>query len=138
MQALARTRAQTTARDLFERRTCSECHEVKREESTWKVAPVQLATVWMEKARFDHSRHGTTLTPCATCHKASESKTASDNLMPDIATCRTCHGGEPGHAAKASLIAGTCTMCHDFHATRNPLWAAKSIAGMQEHTHEGQ
>lgn len=126
---LARTRAASVARDLFERRTCIECHSVKREEGadgpTWTVAKVSRTDAWMANARFDHSRHGTSLTPCSTCHDAEHSKRASDVLMPEIATCRTCHGGEENHAAASSLIASTCTMCHAFHLDRHPLWAAK-------------
>jgi predicted CXXCH cytochrome family protein len=138
----ARTRALVTARDLFERRACAGCHVVSREaakgEPQWKVEPVHLTSVWMPTARFDHSRHGTALTPCTTCHDAGRSSQASDVLMPRIETCRECHGGEPSAAAKEGLIASTCTMCHDFHAARNPLWVADTVAGKQEHTDEGQ
>jgi predicted CXXCH cytochrome family protein len=123
---LARTRASTVARDLFERRVCTECHDVKREESasgtTWTVAKVSRTEAWMPNARFDHSRHGTSLTPCETCHDAAHSKRASDVLMPEIDTCRTCHGGEQHRAQSPSLIASTCTSCHAFHLERHGLW----------------
>jgi predicted CXXCH cytochrome family protein len=129
---LARTRATTVARDLFERRVCVECHEVKRQVDSpdrpaiegrlWSVAKVSRTDAWMPSARFDHSRHGTKLTPCETCHDAARSKQASDVLMPDIKTCRTCHGGEQKHAGSDRLIASTCTSCHGFHLEQHPLW----------------
>jgi len=123
---LARTRASTVARDLFERRVCTECHDVRREESAgdiaWSVAKVSRTAAWMPNARFDHSRHGTSLTPCETCHDATHSKRAADVLMPEIDTCRTCHGGEQQRAQSPSLIASTCTSCHAFHLERHGLW----------------
>jgi len=125
---LARTRATTVARDLFERRVCNECHEVGGPQSPggleWTIAKVSRTDAWMPSARFDHSRHGTSLTPCETCHDATHSKKASDVLMPDIKTCRMCHGGEEKHAGSGSLIASTCTSCHGFHLEQHPLWGA--------------
>ena len=129
--ALARTRATSVARDLFERRVCSECHDVRREEGaegpTWTVAKVSTVNTWMPNARFDHSKHGTALTPCETCHDASHSKQAADVLMPAIKTCRTCHGGEENHSASSPLIASTCTSCHAFHLERQPLWMKDGV-----------
>jgi hypothetical protein len=91
--------------------------------ATWMVSPVARAEAWMPRAHFDHARHGTSLTPCSTCHDAEHSKKETDILMPRIDTCRTCHGGERGHPGNANLIASTCTMCHSFHQAPNPLWA---------------
>ena len=126
---LARTRSERVARDLFERRTCVECHEVGREDGAegpaWTVAKVALSASWMPNARFAHSKHGTSLTPCKTCHEASNSKEAADVLMPTVTTCRQCHGGEPRHAARTSLVASTCTMCHAFHIDRHEMWTTK-------------
>lgn len=127
---LARTRAETVARDLFERRVCTECHDVKRLKGVrgamWEVAKVSSTEVWMPSARFDHARHGTSLTPCSTCHDAASSKQASDVLMPDIDTCRTCHGGERKTAHSGKLIASTCTSCHGFHIDQHPLWTQEA------------
>ena len=129
---LARTRANSVARDLFERRVCSECHDVTRTDgadgSTWTIAKVSRTDVWMPNARFDHSRHGTALTPCETCHDAAHSKQAADVLMPEIKTCRTCHSGERESPGSASLIASTCTSCHAFHLGRHPLWVTDEKA----------
>jgi predicted CXXCH cytochrome family protein len=128
---VARERAQLLARDLFERRACAQCHEIAREEGAdargetavaWRVAPVRLTQQWMPAARFDHSRHGTALTPCETCHAASRSQEAGDVLMPAIAVCRDCHGGESRSALQAGRLPSTCTMCHGFHQSAEPLW----------------
>ncbi len=130
---LAHTRAAEVARDVFERRVCVECHDVQREETSpgvtaWSVSKVRRTGAWMPNAHFDHSRHGTSLTPCSTCHDAQHSKKESDVLMPRIDTCRTCHGGELAHPGQASLITSTCTMCHSFHQAPNPLWARESTS----------
>jgi predicted CXXCH cytochrome family protein len=124
---LARSRAATVARDLFERRVCFECHTVQRtstntNDGEWSVGKVSRTDAWMPASRFDHSRHGTALTPCSTCHDAAKSHEASDVLMPTIENCRTCHGGEQQHDDASGLIASTCTSCHSFHTDRQPLW----------------
>jgi hypothetical protein len=148
----ARERALRVADDLFERRACADCHEVRREgtvaEPVWKVTRVKLPDSWMPHARFDHKSHGTSLTPCSTCHAAERSERADDLLMPTIETCRDCHGGETGGAApitadtRAARSAGitvaggasstarvpsTCIDCHGFHAPEQPLWRSPAI-----------
>ncbi len=39
------------------------------------------------------------------------SNAATDLLLPDLASCRACHGGE----TTGRPVASTCAMCHDFH-----------------------
>jgi hypothetical protein len=123
----ARARATDAARDLFERRSCGLCHEVSRVESFnpaagWLVRPVVLTRSWMPEARFDHGRHGTELTPCATCHAAEASDDARDILMPAIAVCRDCHAGSTGAPAATNTVASGCMTCHGFHRDTQPLW----------------
>jgi predicted CXXCH cytochrome family protein len=133
----ARDKALSVARDLFERRTCATCHTVERSndgsrEVSWSVAPVTVTAAWMPNARFDHGRHGTALTRCATCHDAADSKRADDVLMPSIAVCRTCHAGARPPADRPLLIASGCATCHAFHRPTEPLWqsaaAQRSVA----------
>lgn len=130
---LARDRAASVARDLFERRVCVDCHAVERQEHspvdanrvgdvTWRVHPVKLTEQWMPKARFDHAKHGTELTPCKTCHIADRSTSATDVLMPKIEDCRTCHGGAEGEANQQALVPSACTLCHGFHGANTGLW----------------
>ena len=123
---LARERAQTAARDLFERRVCVDCHVVSRQvrgqSTSWNVLPVRLTQEWLPNARFDHSKHGTSVTPCVTCHAAGASKVATDVLLPGIRVCRDCHAGQRADSAKLALVPTTCTDCHVFHAPTSPLW----------------
>ena len=129
----AHEQAITTARDLFERRACATCHEVERVDAssqdtagdpTWRVAKTPLTKAWMPDARFNHARHGTSLTSCATCHAAAKSHAANDVLMPKIAVCRTCHAGAVPPANRPQLVASGCMMCHAFHRDGEPLWRA--------------
>jgi predicted CXXCH cytochrome family protein len=127
---LARARTQIVARDLFERRACQVCHEVRATPGAatpWTVAPVRLTHEWFPAARFDHARHGTALTDCTACHAAQHSEQATDVLMPRIETCRRCHGG--GSAARPGLIRSGCPVCHAFHEARRELWATPARAG---------
>jgi hypothetical protein len=119
---VARDRALRVATDLFERRACVDCHTVTRvgtaAEPAWKVMPVKLVSNWMPSAEFDHALHGTSLTPCSTCHKAETSKQASDVLMPPIETCRDCHRG---------TMKTACIDCHGFHGKGQPLWQPATL-----------
>ncbi len=126
----ARTKALATARDLFERRTCHQCHQVTAATAedgspTWIVAPTMLARRWMPKAHFSHERHSTALTECSTCHSAADSQAASDVLMPGIATCRECHGGSAVAATPAAnLVPSDCALCHFFHDPDSERWVS--------------
>jgi predicted CXXCH cytochrome family protein len=112
--AWARDQAQSAAGDLFERRTCKDCHEISVSEqpdrlSKWQVNPVRLTRVWMPKSFFNHRAHETY--ECAECHAAETSSEAGDVLMPKVAVCRDCHGGERAD----NLLNSTCIECHRFH-----------------------
>lgn len=131
----AQDKAHQVAEDIFERSTCAICHEVEQvddagRDSPWQVLPVRLAHVWMPKGWFDHNSHNTM--ECADCHEAEASESARDVLMPDIASCRECHGG--GHAT--DKLASDCVDCHVFHlddtglmrpdepaASLRPIWS---------------
>lgn len=110
----AQQKAEQVAETIFERTTCAVCHEVERVDdpavdSPWQVLPVRLAHVWMPKSWFDHDSHRTMA--CGDCHEAETSDVAEDVLMPDIASCRECHGG--GNAR--DKLASECVDCHAFH-----------------------
>ncbi|HET6518560.1 MAG TPA: cytochrome c3 family protein [Geminicoccaceae bacterium] len=98
---------------VFGRSLCGVCHETippaESERGKWGVRPVRVAALWMPKARFDHAAHATI--PCTDCHRAPESMTSGDVLMPAIEDCRTCHRGE--HATTA--LPSTCITCHAYH-----------------------
>ena len=85
---------------------CSECHYPGGS----GVLPVTQPARYMANGWFDHADHKKE--KCATCHAASQSNAASDLLLPDLKTCRTCHLGED---AKKPKVASSCAMCHSYH-----------------------
>ena len=122
----ARDRAFAVARDLFERRTCQDCHEILATgdaEDPWRVLPARLTAEWMPAAHFSHARHETALSSCGKCHDALHSKDAADVLMPAIGVCRECHGGGEPRRGTPALVQSGCTMCHGFHDTAQGPWA---------------
>ncbi|MBV8166818.1 MAG: hypothetical protein JO021_08495 [Alphaproteobacteria bacterium] len=90
-------------------RGCGTCHEVDRGGADWKIKPVLLQTSFLPLAKFNHTKHATV--DCAGCHDAKPSIASSDVMIPGIANCRTCHGGE----AASAQVRSTCISCHDFH-----------------------
>lgn len=125
-------RVNEAASMLFEQRTCIICHELERPSNSGtnqnanidannnaaniKVVPVKLTPDWMPMAEFSHDSHQNM--SCEGCHDAAWSDTATDVLMPDIGTCRVCHGGE--HAE--DKLQSTCISCHKFHlADQGPM-----------------
>lgn len=117
--AEARVKALEVAEDLFERRACSNCHYVESldrdTEVPWSVQPVRLADTFFVNAFFSHAAHDTDVTRCDGCHGATTSGSAEDLLIPDLESCRDCHGSGYAHRNDASQIPSTCVMCHSFH-----------------------
>lgn len=115
------------------RGACYDCHVVVPPSSPggadYRIVPVREQLRFLTRGKFDHAAH--TKSTCASCH--GEALTTNDSrvlMLPGIATCRGCHGGE---TAKAPLIRSTCAMCHAYHheaetarappARRLALWA---------------
>ena len=96
---------------MFEKRTCIICHELNDTDSDglWQVVPVKLTSDWMPLAEFSHDSHQNM--SCDGCHEAASSDKASDVAMPDLESCRTCHGGEHSE----DKLQSTCIACHNFH-----------------------
>jgi predicted CXXCH cytochrome family protein len=91
---------------------CYDCHRVEAPPPgslAWRIAPVAFPTRYIGHGWFDHRAHATQ--SCTSCHAADRSQSASDLLIPGIAICRTCHGGE----RTSKPVASTCAMCHDYH-----------------------
>ncbi len=126
-QALAYVEEHTmeAAKNLFERQTCTVCHEVAFDESQevpWQILPVRLTPDFFPLAEFSHDSHKNMR--CDGCHDALWSRSASDILMPDIGTCRTCHGGE--HTG--GRLQSSCIACHKFHLDgQRPMGALVAI-----------
>jgi hypothetical protein len=111
----ADTQADRALHDIFERRICGVCHVVSkadREDAPWRIAPVELSEHALSGARFSHAAHRTER--CASCHAADQSTQSSDVLLPEIQTCRDCHGG----VSEVRAVSSTCVMCHGFHVAK--------------------
>ena len=103
---------------------CFDCHVVTpaKGPSTvgYDVGDVVQPMRYMQKGWFDHEAHKEE--KCESCHtKADGSKSANDLLLPDIKSCRTCHGGESARAE----VPSSCAMCHDYHADDGAPWLTK-------------
>jgi hypothetical protein len=134
--------AWSTARDLFEKRVCVDCHEVTKLSvpmtvgfepwQQWKVEPVKLTQSWMPLARFDHASHKTS--DCVACHTNTRtSKVSNDVLMPAIADCRTCHSGVDDR----NKLASDCVMCHQFHLPDRGLFDQRATSESEANPRAG-
>jgi hypothetical protein len=106
------TQADRAIRGLFTRGgACYDCHLIEAPAGAslaFRIRPVAFPTRYMHHGWFDHRPHRQT--QCATCHAAPSSRSANDLLLPDLQSCRTCHGGE-----SSGEVPSTCAMCHDYH-----------------------
>jgi hypothetical protein len=129
----ARQKANAIASDLFEVRVCKTCHEVTRTQddllAPWKITPVNITQHWLPKNNFSHSQHSNT--QCTTCHNTAKSKSSKDISIPDIGSCRTCHGGAKPVRNK---VTSTCESCHGFHLPHHEKLSAPQIESMHAGT----
>ncbi len=108
--AWAEQRARAARALVFDdRRGCGTCHDVDRSHPEFKIVPELLQTHFLPKAQFNHGKHLTI--GCEGCHAARASISSADVLIPGIANCRRCHGGE----AAWGKVRSTCIACHVFH-----------------------
>ena len=76
----------------------------------WMIPEVNTAqSRWLPKGDFDHASHRNT--SCESCHDAGRSNRSEDVLLPKIAVCQECHGGQHSD----NLLQSGCIECHDFH-----------------------
>jgi predicted CXXCH cytochrome family protein len=101
-------------------KTCAECHDpasarapagqtltnVGAPADLPEYAPSNVTKRWMPRAAFDHTPH--LMVKCQGCHAAEGSTKTSDVLLPNQATCATCHA--PGRGAETR-----CFECHAYH-----------------------
>jgi len=120
-------KAEFVAEEVVEFRSCNLCHKVERDPSTesgWMIPEVNTAqSRWMTKGDFDHQSHRNS--SCETCHDAGGSKRSEDVLLPKIAVCRECHGGEHSE----NLLQSGCIECHDFHQQEQVLMELRNQQG---------
>jgi FHA domain/Cytochrome c3 len=116
--AQAPARAASRVRAIFsEGGACYGCHVVTPPTQAgsldFKVQPVTLRDTFLPKAAFAHRAHETGDLECEDCHEARTSKSSTDVLLPPVASCQACHGGE--HAT--ANVQSSCVLCHGFHST---------------------
>ncbi|MES2095168.1 MAG: cytochrome c3 family protein [Pseudomonadota bacterium] len=120
--------AAARVRAIFSPRgACYDCHVVVPPGSPggldYRIVPVREQLRFLRAGRFDHAAHAKS--SCASCHGEALTSNESRVLMlPGIATCRQCHGGD---TARAPLVRSTCAMCHDYHHATETLRSARSV-----------
>lgn len=118
-RAWADMKARQVANQTFGKTMCGNCHEVafgpEQGPLGWSVVPASVTSRWLPRGRFDHASHSQQL-ECGACHKAETSARSSDVLLPKVAVCKECHGGEEA----ANKVPSTCISCHDFHLPGMP------------------
>lgn len=123
--AWARHRAQDTAEELIEFRSCSTCHEITRNRAQqgppWSIRPVRTPHPWLPKSTFNHAKHRPV--SCESCHPANSSREGQDILLPGIKTCRQCHSSEP----VAGKVTTGCLSCHAFHVSKRFLMGRGAV-----------
>ncbi len=124
-RASAGGRANSAVRAVFSPGgACFECHQVLPAAAgtlNFGIRPVAFPTRYMLHGWFDHRAHQIVQRPgqpqiegsqsCLSCHRANASSDSGDLLLPNVASCRDCHGGE----STSLPVASGCAMCHDFH-----------------------
>ncbi len=111
---------------------CKTCHAVGKQHADgkgqlpgWEVQPIIATSHWLPKSQFTHAQHQNA--SCTSCHAAGMSKTSADILIPDLASCRTCHTGSKPDKEK---VVSRCDSCHGFHAkTEHPAFGQTLAKG---------
>lgn len=107
------TRVGAVAQALSSKGICGECHTASAVGGRFSVLPVTQVSRYLGHGWFTHAAHKQET--CTSCHAADRSNSASDLLLPDLKSCRTCHLGE---AAPRGKVPSNCAMCHDYHLTQ--------------------
>lgn len=103
---------------------CYDCHTVTppgvKGNANWAVLPVHQTSRFFQKGWFDHAAHKTE--KCESCHAAPTSREATDLLLPDLTSCRECHGGEKSR----SDVPSSCALCHSYHMDDGAPWVSQA------------
>ena len=103
----------TVTQALSRNGICGECHTASAAGGRFSVLPVTQVSRYFGHGWFTHAAHKQE--KCTSCHAADRSNSASDLLLPDIKSCRSCHLGEDAPRGK---VPSNCAMCHDYHLTQ--------------------
>lgn len=102
--------------EVFSTRVCAKCHLPAQDaEGQPDVQPVRLRSSWLVHARFTHADHE--WVSCGDCHAARSSAASEQLLLPDMTTCRSCHGGVGSNQG----VRSTCIDCHGFHVAHETV-----------------
>jgi hypothetical protein len=114
------------------RASCEVCHELDMEGVLPAVVPPAISGDWMPYALFSHEPHR--VVGCTVCHGGvPDSGTAADVLLPDVETCRSCHGGREGIDGRGGGATTACIRCHAYHdASRTGDWGTDRPGGIWE------
>ncbi len=118
-------RADQAVRAVFSQGgACFDCHQVQQTgtgPAGYRITPVAFQSRYMLHGWFDHRPHQVANRPgqrqlegspaCLSCHQANASGDATDLMLPNVASCRDCHGGE----TTSLPVESSCAMCHDYH-----------------------
>lgn len=108
------SRAEDAVRAVFSRGgACYDCHTIFAPAAgnrNWRVMDVHQTRRYFNHGWFDHAPHDEE--ECSSCHAAKTSGNANQLLIPGLASCRECHGGEDSNAD----VASSCASCHEYHA----------------------
>jgi hypothetical protein len=131
--AQASGRAATRVRAIFaEGGACYGCHVINPPTTPsgldFVVQPVTLRDTFLPKGSFNHRAHEIAEKECEDCHEARTSRTSADVLLPPVANCQECHGGE--HAM--AQVQSTCVMCHGFHSEEVDARPLRPAAAQKE------
>ncbi|HEY0325489.1 MAG TPA: cytochrome c3 family protein [Allosphingosinicella sp.] len=131
---------------------CGECHIVDQQGPLdFHVRPVAFPTRYLLHGWFSHAPHRRTEWPrespafqrgavfegdqaCLSCHtQAPRSRAATDLMLPDMASCQSCHGGEGG---RREAVESGCAMCHDYHLNQGvpAMLVRRQARGQRWHT----
>jgi hypothetical protein len=109
---------------------CLTCHAVTPkavpagQSPDWDIGAITFTQHWLPKSTFSHAQHKNAA--CSNCHSPEKSKDSADILIPDIASCRTCHAGAKPEKNK---VVSSCDSCHGFHsAVEHPVFKQSALA----------
>ncbi|MCA9214597.1 MAG: cytochrome c3 family protein [Planctomycetales bacterium] len=123
-----KTRTDHNAENVFRvvREGCIRCHQIQNEnenEFDFDVVESRIPTRWLPNGEFSHHRHSSD--ECSDCHgDVRSSVAATDILIPNIDSCKKCHGKSSGLNAGLSVRAD-CILCHNYHTHTKALKSAK-------------
>ncbi|HET6574314.1 MAG TPA: hypothetical protein VFG68_11960 [Fimbriiglobus sp.] len=126
--------------------TCEKCHHYAERRADnpqfpVRITPVSTPTVWMTRARFDHTPHRAV--DCRHCHRRASSTGEDESIrsggplgleyrhppdLPGVAVCRECHSPAGG-------VRHGCTDCHVYHHADRGLQGRGSPARAPSASH---